>query len=326
VASESKRTVLVALAANLLIAVAKLAGGLISGSSSMLAEAAHSVADTMNQVFLLASLRMAERPADPDHPFGYGKARFFWSLLAAVGIFVAGAIFSIYEGAHTLLRGSGDTGGLLINYLVLAVALVAEGSSWLRARRQVSGEAERAGRPLRQYLRESKDPTVKTVLAEDTAAVLGLVLAAAGIGLHELTGDSWWDGAAAIGIGLLLAVVALLLGRENCDLLIGEGADPRLVVDWYDTLKDADEVEEVVEMLSMYLGPDTVLLAARLDFRDDLRASQVEDFAGRMERELLQRWPEVKQVFLDPTRPNPEVAARTRRHFEQLRRELTTRR
>ncbi|MGZ4608932.1 MAG: cation diffusion facilitator family transporter [Actinomycetes bacterium] len=323
-ASESKRTVLVALAANLLIALAKLVGGLVSGSSSMLAEAAHSVADTINQLFLLASLKVAARPADPEHPFGYGKARFFWSLLAAVGIFVAGAVFSIYEGVHTLLNPSSEQGGLL-PYVVLGVAFLAEGSSFLRALQQVRREAQEAARPLLRYLRESKDPTVKTVLAEDSAAVLGLLLAAVGIGLHRLTGQSWWDGAAAIAIGLLLAVVALLLGRENGALLIGEGADPELVVDWYDALRDADEVEEVVEMLTMYLGPDSVLLAARLDFRDDLRASQVEDFASRMEGQLGRRWPQVQQVFLDPTRSDPEVAARTRRHFEGLRRGLGAR-
>ncbi|MDQ1620731.1 MAG: hypothetical protein QOE19_3300 [Actinomycetota bacterium] len=324
--SESRLTVLVALAANLLIALAKLVGGLISGSSSMLAEAAHSVADTLNQVFLLASLRAAERPADPEHPFGYGKARFFWSLLAAVGIFVAGAVFSIYEGVHTLLHGSGDAKHLIVSFAVLGIAFVAEGTSWLRALNQVRRQAEAAGRPLSRFLAASKDPTLKTVLAEDSAALIGLVLAALGIGMHAVTGQAWWDGAAAIAIGLLLAVVAFLLGRENRDLLLGEGADPELVVDWYDTLRQAEEVEEVVELLTMYLGPDTVLLAARLDFRDDLRASEVEAFASDMERQLLARWPQVQQVFLDPTRSDPEVAQRTRRHFERLRQGLTARR
>jgi cation diffusion facilitator family transporter len=325
VASESKRTVLVALAANLLIALAKLVGGLVSGSSSMLAEAAHSVADTINQLFLLRSLKVSARPADPEHPFGYGKARFFWSLLAAVGIFVAGAVYSVYEGVHTLLNPSTKTSHIVILYVVLGVAFVADGASWLRALQQLRGEARQAGSPLLVFLKASKDPTVKTVLAEDSAAVLGLLLAAVGIGMHELTGQSWWDGAAAIAIGLLLAVVALLLGRENGHLLIGEGADPELVVDWYDTLRNADEVVDVVEMLTMYLGPDTVLLAARLDLRDDLRASQVEEFAGRMEQLLGQRWPQVQQVFLDPTRSDPVVAARTRRHFERLRSGLRAR-
>lgn len=317
-ASESKSTVLLALAANLLIAVAKLVGGLISGSSSMLAEAAHSVADTMNQVFLLASLKVADRPADPEHPFGYGKARFFWSFLAAVGIFVAGAIFSIYEGVHTVLHGS-ESGGLLVPYVVLAVAFVAEGSSWLKALRQVRGEAARAGRPLLRFVRESKDPTVKTVLTEDSIAVLGLVLAAIGIGLHHVTGDAVWDGGAAIAIGVLLAVVAVALGRDTSDLLIGESADPELVVDVHRMLAEAPEVAQVVELLTMHLGPETVLVAARLDLDDDLRADVIEDFSNRMEAELARRWPQVTQVFLDPTRTDPQTAERTRAHFERLR-------
>jgi cation diffusion facilitator family transporter len=318
VASESRTTVLVALAANLLIAVAKLVGGVISGSSSMLAEAAHSVADTINQIFLLASLKVAARPADPTHPFGYGKARFFWSLLAAVGIFVAGALFSIYEGVHTLLHGGEQGSSILVPYVVLGVALVAEGSSWLRALGQVRREAATAGRPVLRHAWQSKDPTIKTVLSEDTAAVLGLVLAAVGIGMHRLTGDAWWDGAAAIIIGLLLAVVAVLLGRDSRDLLIGEAADPELVLDVYRRLSAAAEVTEVVELLTMHLGPDTVLVAARLDLRDRFSAREVEDFSSRMDQELAGAWPEVKQVFLDPTRADPDLAARTRVYVRSL--------
>jgi cation diffusion facilitator family transporter len=322
VASESKITVLVALAANLLIAVAKLAGGLVSGSSSMLAEAAHSVADTINQVFLLASLKVAARPADPVHPFGYGKARFFWSLLAAVGIFVAGAIFSVYEGVHTLVHGS-EHGGILVPYVVLGVAFVAEGGSWLRALGQVRREAAAARRPVLRYAWDSKDPTLKTVLSEDTAAVLGLLLAAVGIGLHKLTGDAWWDGAAAIAIGVLLAVVAVLLGRDSRDLLIGEAADPELVLDVYRRLTEAEEITDVVELLTMHLGPETVLVAARIDLGDELTAGTVEDFSGRMDAELTAAWPEIKQVFLDPTRGDAELAARTRAHFEALAGDMT---
>jgi len=323
VASESKITVLVALAANLLIAVAKLVGGLVSGSSSMLAEAAHSVADTINQVFLLTSIKVAARPPDPVHPFGYGKARFFWSLLAAVGIFVAGALFSVYEGVHTLIHGS-EAGGLLVPYVVLGLAFVAEGGSWLRALGQVRREATAAGRPVLRYARESKDPTLKTVLSEDTAAVLGLVLAAVGIGLHKLTGDAWWDGAAAIAIGILLAVVAVLLGRDSRDLLIGEAADPELVLDVYRRLSGAPEIIDVVELLTMHLGPETVLVAARIDFGDELTASNVEDFSGRMDAELTAAWPVLKQVFLDPTRADPELAARTRAHFQSLQESLVS--
>jgi len=151
-ASESKRTVLVALGANLAIALAKAAAGLVSGSSSMLAEAAHSFADTLNQVFLLTSLKVSARPADSEHPFGYGKAQYFWSLLAAVGIFVAGSVFSVYEGVHTLRHGS-ESGGVLVPFVVLGVSFLAEGTSWLRAVGQLRGEARVEQRTFRQHIR-----------------------------------------------------------------------------------------------------------------------------------------------------------------------------
>jgi cation diffusion facilitator family transporter len=319
VASESKRTVLVAFAANLAIAVAKLAAGLVSGSSSMLAEAAHSLADTLNQVFLLTSLKVAARPADREHPFGYGKAQFFWSLLAAVGIFVAGAVFSIYEGVHTLLSGGTESGGILLPYAVLGVAFVAEGISWLRALRQMRGEAAAQDRSLRQHVRASKDPTVKTVLAEDSAALVGILLAAAGVGLHHVTGDARWDGYAAIAIGVLLAFVAFVLGRDNSDLLIGETAEPALVVDVYDRLCAKDEVTGVVELLTMHLGPEQVLLAVRVDLVDSLTAGAVERFAESVDRELREAHPEITQVFLDPTRPNQDLTRRTAVHVDRLR-------
>jgi cation diffusion facilitator family transporter len=225
---------------------------------------------------------------------------------------------------HTLVNGS-DEHGILIPYVVLAVAFFAEGSSWLKALHQVRGEARGAGRPLIAFLRESKDPTVKTVLSEDSAAVLGLVLAAIGIGMHKVTGDAWWDGAAAIAIGLLLAVVAILLGRDSRDLLIGEAADPALVVGVHELIAEAPEVDQVVELLTMHIGPQSVLVAARVDLRDDLRADQVEDFSTRVEHELAQRWPEVKQVFLDPTRSDPEVAERTLRQLDALRSAVASR-
>lgn len=316
-AAESKRTVLVALGANALIAVAKLAAGLLSGSSSMLAEAAHSVADTLNQVFLLTSLKVAERPADRDHPFGYGKAQFFWSFLAAVGIFVAGAVFSVYEGVHTLVSGNGEVNPL-VPYLVLAVSFAAEGVSWARAVTQLRGEARREGRTLFAHVRASKDPTVKTVLSEDTAALIGILLAAAGVGLHYLTGSAAWDGLAAIAIGILLGIVAFVLGRDTRDLLIGESADPELVVGVHEVVTAQPEVTDVVELLTMHLSAESVLVALRVDLDDRLSAAQVEEFSERVERKLRGRWPEITQFFLDPTRPDPALARRTREHVDQL--------
>ncbi|NHC46965.1 cation diffusion facilitator family transporter [Motilibacter aurantiacus] len=320
--SESKSTVLVALAANLAIAVAKLVGGLISGSSAMLAEAAHSVADTMNQVFLLRGLKASARPADMVHPFGYGKVRFFWSLLAAVAIFVGGAVFSFYEGISTIVGEGGEEGGVLIAYAVLLVSFLAEGTSWLRAVRQLRAEATSLGRTFREHLGLSTDPTVKTVFAEDTAAVIGLALAAAGIGLHQATGEHYWDGIAAVLIGVLLTVVAFTLGKSNGDLLIGEAARPELVVGAYDTIAGTPGVDRVVELLTMALGPEDVLLAVRVDLRNDLPAGAVEDLSTQVERELVGRWPEVTQVFLDATRAVGPTADRTAAYVETLRRGL----
>lgn len=319
-ASESKGTVLVALGANLAIAVAKLAAGLLSGSSSMLAEAAHSFADTLNQVFLLTSFKAAARPADRAHPFGYGKAQFFWSLLAAVGIFVAGSVFSIYEGVHTLLSDEQkESTGVLLAFGVLAVSFVAEGTSWLKALRQLRAEARVGQRSFAAHVRASKDPAVKTVLAEDSAALIGLVLAALGVGLHHVTGNAMWDGIAAIAIGVLLAFVAFVLGRDTADLLIGETAEPGLVVAVHDHLVAQDEVTTVVELLTMHLGPAAVLVAARVDLVDSLSGGDIEAFAERADRELRESYPEITQVFLDPTRPNPDLARRTAVHVERLR-------
>lgn len=318
-ASESKQTVVVAFGANLAIAVAKLVAGLLSGSSSMLAEAAHSFADTLNQVFLLTSLEVSRRPADTEHPFGYGKAQFFWSLLAAVGIFVAGSVFSIYEGVHTLLGGGEKSSGVLIPYAVLGVSFVAEGVSWLRANTQLRRESREQGRTLRQHVRLSKDPSVKTVLAEDSAALIGIVLAAVGVGLHAVTGNADWDGWAAIAIGVLLAYVAFVLGRENAGLLIGETAEPAMVVDVHDRLCAQPEVTTVVELMTMHFGPEEVLVAARLDLTDTLTAAEVEEFSERADRDLRGAHPEITQVFLDATRPDPELARRTAVHVDRLR-------
>src|SRR3954467_13286311 len=184
-ASESRKTVLIAAAANLVIAIAKFVAGAISGSAAILAEGAHSVADTANQLFLLVSLHKGKRPADEEHPFGYGKERFFWAFVAAMGIFILGAGFSFLQGITGLISGGGeeDATGYIAAYAVLVVAFVAEGISWLRAFRQTKPEAREQDMGVREHVRESKDPTVKTVLLEDSGALVGILLAFLGVGL-----------------------------------------------------------------------------------------------------------------------------------------------
>jgi cation diffusion facilitator family transporter len=304
--SESKKTILAAMAANFAIAVAKAVAGMLGRSPAMLAEAAHSVADTMNQVFLLVSLSLGDRKPDEEHPFGYGKERFFWAFLAAVFIFVSGAVFSLYEGLHALLGNEETEATFVIAYAVLGFSLVAEGASLLRAVWQVRGDARHAGVGLRTYLRNSNDTTVRTVLFEDSAAVTGVVLALVGVALHNLTGERMWEGLASIAIGLLLVVVAYTLGRDNKGLLIGEAARPEQRELLRDVIVGHPEVEEVLELLTMHLGPNALLVAVRLDLQDDLSAAEVEQLSNRIDHELRHTVADVSQVFLDATpRPRP---------------------
>jgi cation diffusion facilitator family transporter len=307
-ASESRGTVLLALSANLVIALAKTAGGVITLSSAMLAEAAHSWADTLNQIFLLTSIRKAQRPADSTHPFGYGKERFFWTLLAAVGIFVTGAGFSIFQGISSLFNHQKEptANEFYLTYGILAFSFVLEGSSLIRALRQVQGEAERRGRTFMTHLRRSNDPTVKAVASEDSAAVTGIILAAIGIGLHQITGSASYDAAASIVIGVVLAWVAYALGRDTKDLLIGEAADPELRLDIQHVVAQRPEVAAVLEMLTMQLSPDDVLVAMKVDFSDDVDSSRIEAVSTEIEQELHERYPSVRHVYLDATASNRE--------------------
>ena len=308
---ESTGTVIVALVANLAIAVAKIAAGLIGGSSAMLAEGAHSVADTTNQVFLLTSLRLSRKAPDDTHPFGYGKERFFWSLLAAIGIFVSGAVFSIYQGVHELLSGESEVAGYLLSYAVLFISFLAEGTSWLKAVRQLRTEARAAGRGMIEHVRLSSDPTVKTVFSEDTAALIGLLLAALGLGLHQLTGQAYWDAAAAIAIGVLLAVVAYLLGRDTKEMLIGEAAPAPVRDGIRSELADHPEVDRVLDVRTMLLGPEALLVAARLDMDDSLGAAEVEDSTDAISAGLRTKFPQVREVYLDVTSGGDRQVAAT---------------
>jgi cation diffusion facilitator family transporter len=300
---STRRTVLVAGAANVVVGVAKLAAGLLTGSSAMLAEAAHSVADTLNQAFLLTSLRQGARPADERHPFGYGQERYFWSLLAAFGIFIAGAGFSVFEGILTLSRGGGHS--FTVAYVVLAVACVAESTSLIRASRQVRGEARQEKAQVIEHVRTSPDTTVKAALFEDTAAVAGLVLAAAGLALQQLTGSPVWDGAASIAIGGLLVVVAFRLGLDSRELLIGQAARPRDRELIQAEIEQTPGIAALLELLTMHLGPDHLIIAARVALDDEISADQAEDLADDIDRRLADRLAPTSHVFVDPTQAPP---------------------
>ena len=293
-------TVLLAGGANLAIAVAKLVAGALTGSSAMLAEGAHSVADTVNQLFLLTALSRSKKPADTRHPFGYGMERYFWSLLAAVGIFVLGAGFSVYEGIHSLLNPE-PVEALLVAYVVLGVSFLFEGVSWLKALVQLRREAGERQVGLFRHVFTTPDPTAKTVAFEDTAALIGILLAAGGITAHELTGSGVWDGIASIAIGVLLVGVAVSLGSASKRNLIGEALPEAKREGLTQVINDSLGVDVVVELLTMRLGPDDVLVAARVDVDDAASGGDVERVADDVERRIREAYPEVRHVFLDPT-------------------------
>jgi cation diffusion facilitator family transporter len=306
---ESRRTVYVALAANAAIALAKLVGGLIAGSSAMLSEAAHSVADTMNQVFLLVSLSFSRREPDLEHPFGYGKERFFWSFMAAVMIFVSGAVFSAFQGLERITAGGSEKENFPIAYAVLGFALVAECVSWARAIRQTREEARDQGEPHARYVRRSRDPTTKTVLFEDTAAMVGVVLALAGVALSQVTGNQVWDGVASLAIALLLAGVAVGLGHQTYELLIGQAARPEERRAIEEVVRGRAEVEDIVELFTMVLAPDKLLVAVHIDVADEISGDDVERVTAEIEEELRREVPAVGHVFLDPTGRRARAAA-----------------
>ncbi|MEU6258419.1 cation diffusion facilitator family transporter [Streptomyces sp. NPDC047043] len=297
---KTRVTVLVALAANLVIAAAKAVGGLMAGSPALLSEAAHSVADSLNEVFLLAALRRSRRPADRRHPFGYGKERFFWSLLAAVGIFVMGGCFSFFQGFEALRNGAEEKlSGYVAGLIVLAVAFLAEGASLLRALHQVHQQGGRGG---------LRDPALRTVVAEDGTAVLGVTLAAVGMALHMVTGEVVWEASASFAIGALLVFVAFHLGREARDQLIGEAADPEAARRIRSLLEAQPEIDSVEALFTMKTGLDTALVAARVDLVPGMDSERVEEVAVRIKRSVANSVPEADQIFLDITdRPAEEA-------------------
>jgi cation diffusion facilitator family transporter len=299
--NESTVTVVVALLANFGIAIAKGIAGGLSGSAAMLSEAAHSLADTVNQGLLLVAVHRSNRPADARHPFGYGRERYFWSLLAAVGIFVGGGVFAVLQGARELLDPGGEHGHYTLTYTVLVIAFLLEGTSWTQAFRQLRTDSRRTGRSLSDQLWHTTDPATTTVFFEDSAALVGLLLAALGVGLHQATGHHQWDSIASISIGLLLTVVAFLLGKENRSLIVGEAADPRLQRAVTELLSSYDEVTSVDELMTMVTGRGEVFVGAHLDLEDTLSAAEVEALARRMEREVKEQQPFVKHFFVDVT-------------------------
>jgi cation diffusion facilitator family transporter len=267
---DSMLTVLIALGANGLLAAAKSAAALLTGSASMLAEAAHSWADTGNEVFLLLAERAGRRPRDEEHPRGYGRASYVWSLVAAFGLFSAGAVVSIWHGVSELF-GEPETPSYTINYVVLGVAFVLEGVSFAQASRQVHGAAKRWGlHPLR-FVSRTSNPTLRAVFFEDFAALLGLLIAAGGIALHQATGSAAFDAAGSIGVGVLLAFVAVFLMRRNMDYLLGEGLNPELRAQVLTSLLDRAEIQRITYLHVEFVGSGKLFVVAAVDLTGDDR-------------------------------------------------------
>ena len=259
----SLRTVVVAVAADLLVAVAKAIAALLTGSAAMLAETTHSIADTFNEVLLYVGVRSGARPADERHPFAYGKAGYIWSLLAAVGIFVVGGLFAIAVGVQTLRRPEPVT-NVAVGVAVLLISAGLEATSWRRARRQLRSEAAARHLDLGEYLVTSSDPTPTAVFLEDSAALVGIALALAALVLHITTGSALWDGAASLLIGLLLIAVAVVLMRRNLALLTDEAAPADIRERLRLAVAREPWVAEVAELTAVYIGPRQLLVLAHV--------------------------------------------------------------
>jgi cation diffusion facilitator family transporter len=302
--------VLGALFANGLITLMKFAAALVTGSSSMMAEALHSFADTANQVFLLLGLRFYKRPASEKHPFGHGKERFFWSFIAAIFIFGVGATYATYEGIVKLNHPHPPE---RVNwaYAVLAVSFVLESISISLALYQEVKEAHAEGLKFLEYLRHSKDPTAKTVLFEDSAALLGIVIAAAGLYLaeHQVppAGGAFWDGVASIAIGIVLAIVAFVLARTSRALLLGEAASPREVQAISRAIESHPNVVRVVELLTMHLAPKEILINAHVKLRDGLKTEQIETTIEEIEELIRRAEPKVQMIFIETARETHRI-------------------
>jgi cation diffusion facilitator family transporter len=299
--------VLGALFANALITVLKFIAALMTGSSGMMAESLHSLADTTNQVFLLLGLRFYRRPASEKHPFGHGKERFFWSFIAAIFIFGVGATYAIYEGVVKLSHPHAPE-NLSWAYIVLAISFVIESASIGLAIYQEVREARHEGMSFGEYLRESKDPTAKTVLFEDTAALIGIIIAATGLYLTEHHagpgGGAYWDGVASITIGVVLAIVAFVLARSSRGLLLGEAATPKTLEAIRSAILAHPNVNGVVELLTMHLAPKQILINASVNFRDDLATGDIEQTINEVEKNIRTAEPMVDMIFLETARRN----------------------
>jgi cation diffusion facilitator family transporter len=297
-AEGSKKAILAAFFANLGIAVAKLIGFLLTGAASMLAESIHSLADTGNQGLLLLGAKRAKRPPDERHPFGHSAERYFWAFVVALVLFSLGSLFAIYEGIGKLLHPhSLDSPVIAVGILGLAILL--EGFSLRTAAVEASHDKHK-DESYWAFIRRTKTPELPVVLLEDVGALCGLVLALAGVGLAEVTGNPRWDATGSIAIGVLLGVIAVILAVEMKSLLIGEAADPTVVERLKAAMLEGDEVSSLIHLRTLQLGPDDVLVAAKVDLAGEPGEAEIARAIDRVESRMRVAVPNARLIFLEP--------------------------
>ncbi|WP_067817405.1 cation diffusion facilitator family transporter [Nocardia inohanensis] len=296
-AGGGKKAILAALSANAGIAVAKFIGAAITGSASMLAEAVHSVADTSNQGLLLLGQKRAEQQADQLHPFGYGRNRYFYSFVVALVIFALGSLYAIYEGIHKIQHPE-ELNNAIVAIVILGIAIALETFSFVTAMRE--------SKPLKgnaswwQFIRNSRNPELPVVLLEDAGALIGLIIAFAAISLTELTGNPVWDGVGTLGIGILLGIIAVILIIEMQSLLIGEGALPQDEAAIRDRLVDGEHIDRVIHLRTQYLGPEELLVAAKISIVPGLEIDDIATAIDAAEARVREAVPAARVIYLEP--------------------------
>ncbi|MEA5503896.1 cation diffusion facilitator family transporter [Halotia wernerae UHCC 0503] len=293
---SSKKTIFAAMGANLAIAITKFIAAAFTGSSAMISEGIHSVVDTGDQLLLLRGISRSQKPADDSHPFGYGQELYFWTFIVAILIFAIGGGMSIYEGISHLINPS-PLEDPMWNYIVLGIAMLFEGFSWTVALKEFL--PTKGKQNFWEAIKNSKDPTVFTVLFEDSAAILGLLVAMIGIFLGHLFNNVYFDGIASIIIGIILAIVAVVLAIESKGLLVGESANTQTIDSIRFLSKTEPGVKEVIRVLTMQLAPQEVLLNLEIQFSRNLTGEEIASTVNSLEAKVRQRHPEIKQIFIE---------------------------
>lgn len=296
-AQHHHRVIYIALLGNLIIAVAKFIGAFVTSSAAMLSEAVHSVVDTLNEILLLYGLKKSQQPPDEEHPFGYGRELYFWSFIVALLVFALGAVVSIYQGVHHIFEPE-PISSPFINYVILVVAFLCEGFSWLTALKGFRKYKGNMG--YFEAFRKSKDPTTFTVLFEDSAALVGLVIAFLGVFLSHYFHAPTLDGIASILIGCILAIVAFLMARETKGLLMGESADPALPKHILELVQQDHAVLYANGVLTQQMGAHQVIASLSLEFKDNLTSDEIEACVNRLETRVKHLHPEIVGLFIKP--------------------------